>query len=57
MDNNIPLLFDPPHVLPPDVVLTQSINKCENCGKVLGITILYFYWNSSKPSYSRSSSV
>jgi hypothetical protein len=33
MDKNNPLLFDPPHILPPDVVLTQN---CENCGNALG---------------------
>lgn len=42
MDNNIPLLLDPSHVLPPDVVLTQSINKCESCGKVLGTPYYIF---------------
>jgi hypothetical protein len=32
MDKNNTLLFDPPHILPPDVVLTP---KCE-CGDILG---------------------
>jgi hypothetical protein len=32
MVKNTPLLFDPPHIIPPDVVLIQ---KCENCGKAL----------------------
>ena len=42
MDNNIPLLLDPPHVLPPDVVLTQGIIECESCGKVLGTPYYIF---------------
>ena len=42
MDKKIPLLLDPPHVLPPDVVLTQSIIKCESCGKVLGTPYYMF---------------
>jgi hypothetical protein len=33
MDKNNTLLFDPPHILPPDVVLTR---KCEKCGDALG---------------------
>jgi hypothetical protein len=33
MNKNNTLLFDPPHILPPDVVLTS---KCENCGDAVG---------------------
>jgi hypothetical protein len=33
MDKNNTLLFDPPHILPPDVVLAP---KCEKCGDELG---------------------
>jgi hypothetical protein len=33
MDKNNQLLFDPPHILPSDVVLTP---KCEKCGDALG---------------------
>ena len=45
MDKKIPLLLDPPHILPPDLVLMQSVTinrkddespfKCERCGKPL----------------------
>jgi hypothetical protein len=69
MDKNIPLLFDPPYILHPDVVLTQSVTmdtyhrkendilvKCENCGKPLG-SLLYHFWNPSEPSYGRRASM
>lgn len=35
MNKNSPLLFDPSHILLPDVVLIQNVIKCENCGKAL----------------------
>jgi hypothetical protein len=48
MDKNIPLLLDPPHILPPDTVLTPNAIKCGNCGKVL--TSKYYLFFGIPPS-------
>ena len=42
MDKKIPLLLDPPHILPQDVLLTRNTIKCEGCGKVLGTPYYIF---------------
>lgn len=45
MDQNNPLLFDPPHVLLPDVVLRR---KCEKCGDELSSP--YYFMIGIPPS-------
>jgi hypothetical protein len=49
MDKNISLLLDPPHILPPDVVFTQTnIIKCDKCEKAL--TSKYYIFFGIPPS-------